>query len=62
MTSHDRPKRAAEAARGTPEQKVAKDNAYGRSSAEATDLTREARQEARRDKALRRRATSPKTR
>jgi hypothetical protein len=62
MTTQDRPKRAEEAARGTSEQKSSKDNAYGRSSAEATDLTREARQEARRDKALRRRATPPKAR
>ena len=62
MSGPERPRRAEDAARGTPEQKSAKDNAYGRSSAEATDLTREARQEARRDKALRRRATSQKTR
>lgn len=57
MSSQDRPKRAEEAARGTPEQKASKDNAYGRSSAEAADLTREAREEARKTKALRRRAS-----
>ena len=62
MSGPERPRRAEDAARGTPEQKSAKDNAYGRSSAEATDLNREARQEARRDKALRRRTTASKAR
>lgn len=37
------------------EKQTLRDNKYGRSSAEATDLTREAQQQARKDRALRRR-------
>ncbi len=62
MNGPERPRRAEDAARGTAEQKSAKDNSYGRSSAAATDLTREARQEARKTKALQRRTTPSKAR
>lgn len=60
MSGIDSGKRADAPKKAAPEQAAAQDNKYGRSSAEATDLTDEARQQARKKRALQRQAKPPR--